>query len=127
MLIFRSFRVKPIRKYQLEPRNKNYVTCVIFVRGIDDNFNVIEKLSAFFSKKVQTRGVDILQVLKNVLQNNRLGMENLAGVATDGPLSMIDWHSGLITLLKKVDEAKSSIVSYHCTIYCKFMCQVFTV
>ena len=26
MLIFRSFRVKPIRKYQLEPGNKNCVT-----------------------------------------------------------------------------------------------------
>ena len=32
MLIFRSFRVKPIRKYQLEPGNKNCVTrCYLYL------------------------------------------------------------------------------------------------
>ena len=39
--------------------------------------------------KVQARGVDILQALKNVLQNNKLGLENVSWVATDGPPSMI--------------------------------------
>ena len=55
---------------------------VIFVQGIDDNFNVIKDLLALSLLKVQARGIDILQALKNVLQNNRLGLENLTGLAT---------------------------------------------
>ena len=49
----------------------------------------LEQLWSFYLLKGQIKGVDILQALKNVLQNNGLGLENFLEVATNGAPSMI--------------------------------------
>ena len=94
------------------------VQLAIFVPGIDGGFNVTEKLLSLYSLKGQTRGVDILQALKNVLQNNGFELENLSGVATHGAPFTIGKHSGLIDLLKKKDKANNAFANcYNCIIH----------
>jgi len=41
----------------------------IFVRGVDDHFDVFEDQLALPSLKEKTRGIDILQALKVVTEN----------------------------------------------------------
>ena len=62
----------------------------IFVCDVDDHFNVFEGLSALSSLKGQTRGIDILQALRNVMERNGLNLENLAG--SNGWSPVYDWQ-----------------------------------
>lgn len=97
----------------------------IFVRGVDDHFNVFEELLALASLKGQTRGIDISQALKDVIVRNDLKLRNLAGLATDGAPSMVGKNSGLIALLKKEDGVSSAIIHYHCIIHQENLCAKF--
>ena len=100
----------------------------IFVRDVDDYFNVFEELLALSSLKGQTRGVDILQALKYVMERNGLKLENVAGVATDGAPSTIGKSCRLIALLKKDDGADSAIItaSSYKKIYVLSLCSLKT-
>ena len=87
----------------------------IFVRGVDSNFDVFEKLLSIASLKDRTTGEDMFKALKNAMEFYDLRFENLAGVATDGAPSMIGKHRGLVAFLKKQDGIdKNTFIDYHC-------------
>ena len=103
--------------------NQSYTAqLAIFVRSVDDHFNVFEQHLALSSLKEQTRSIDILEALKDVMERNGLKLENPAWVVTDGALSIIGKNSGLIALLKKKDGADSAIINYHYIIHQENLC-----
>ncbi|CAB3240764.1 unnamed protein product [Arctia plantaginis] len=67
---------------------------LIFIRGVTQDFEVLEELLGMCSLKGQTRGVDILNVLLDESSKTNLDLSKLSGVATDGAPSMIGVNSG---------------------------------
>ncbi|XP_072400185.1 protein FAM200C-like [Diabrotica undecimpunctata] len=80
---------------------------LIFIRGVTQDFEVLEEVLGMCSLKGQTKGVDILNVLLDECSKTDLDLSKLSGVATDGAPSMIGVNSGLVTLLKKHLQEKN--------------------
>nr|XP_022900262.1 general transcription factor II-I repeat domain-containing protein 2-like [Onthophagus taurus] len=80
---------------------------LIFIRGVTQDFEVLEELLGTCSLKGQSKGVDILNVLLDECSKTDLDLSKLSGVATDGAPSMIGVNSGLVTLLKKHLQEKT--------------------
>ncbi|CAK9816445.1 General transcription factor II-I repeat domain-containing protein 2A [Anthophora plagiata] len=92
----------------------------IFIRGIDDNFNVFEGLASLESLHGKTRGLDIFEKVKSCLENLKLDCSKLICVCTDGASSMIDKVNGTIALLEKF--LNHPILKYHCIIHQEALC-----
>ncbi|CAB3237252.1 unnamed protein product [Arctia plantaginis] len=99
---------------------------LIFIRGVTQDFEVLEELLGMCSLKGQTREVDILNVLLDERSKTNLDLSKLMGVATDGAPSMIGVNSGLVTLLKKHLQEKNIIaedlMQFHCIIHQEALC-----
>ena len=92
----------------------------IFVRGIDDNFNVFEELIGFESLHGKTRGSDIFEKVKLCLESQQLDLNELLGVCTDGAPSMIGKAVGAVALLKRF--LGRPLLKYHCIIHQESLC-----
>nr|XP_022900894.1 general transcription factor II-I repeat domain-containing protein 2A-like [Onthophagus taurus] len=99
---------------------------LIFIRGVTQDFEVLEELLGMCSLKGQTKGVDILNVLLDECSKTDLDLSKLSGVATDGAPSMIGVNSGLVTLLKKHLQEKNinaeDLMQFHCIIHQEALC-----
>ncbi|CAK1587365.1 unnamed protein product [Parnassius mnemosyne] len=99
---------------------------LIFIRGVTQDFEVLEELLGMCSLKGQTREVDILNVLLDECSKTDLDLSKLSGVATDGAPSMIGVNSGLVTLLKKHLKEKNinaeDLMQLHCIIHREAFC-----
>ncbi|XP_074033766.1 general transcription factor II-I repeat domain-containing protein 2-like [Leptinotarsa decemlineata] len=91
---------------------------LIFIRGVTQDFEVLEELFGMCSLKGQTKRVDILNVLLDESSKTDLDLSKLSGVATDGAPSMIGVNFGLVTLLKKHLQGKNinaeDLMQFHC-------------
>jgi len=90
-----------------------------FVRGIDDNFNVVDEL-LFESLHGKTRGSDIFEKVKSCLENQQLDLSKLLSVCIDGAVSMIGKAAGAVALLDSFSGLPS--LKYHCIIHQESMC-----
>ncbi|XP_074039888.1 general transcription factor II-I repeat domain-containing protein 2 [Leptinotarsa decemlineata] len=88
----------------------------VFIRGIDVNFVVTEEMAALFPMKGSTRGCDVLESFNSVIDRYGLKLSNLAGICTDGALSMVGKNEGLVALIKK-NNPYVSLIQYHCIIH----------
>ncbi|CAK1581085.1 unnamed protein product [Parnassius mnemosyne] len=99
---------------------------LIFIRGVTQDFEVLEELLGMCSLKDQNREVDILNVLLDKCSKTDLDLSKLSGVATDGAPSMIGVNSGLVTLLKKHLQEKNinaeDLMQFHCIIEEEALC-----
>ena len=73
----------------------------IFGRGIDDNFNVFEKLNSFETLHGKTRGSGIFEKVKLCLESQQLDLNKFLSVCTDGAPSMIGKVAGALALLER--------------------------
>ena len=85
----------------------------IFIRGIDDNFNVFEELASLESLHGKTRGSDIFEKLKSCLEDLKLDYNKQVP-------SMIGKVNGATTLLEIF--LKRPILKYHCIIHQEALC-----
>ena len=92
----------------------------IFVRGIDDNFNVVEELIGFESLHGKTRGSDIFEKVKSYLENQQLDLSKLLSVCIDGVPSMIGKAAGAVALLERF--LGRPLLKYHCIIHQESLC-----
>lgn len=92
----------------------------IFIRGIDDNFNVFEELAGLESLHGKTRGSDIFEKLKSCLENLKIDFGKLISVCTDGAPSMTGKVNGATTLLENF--LNRPIQKYHCIIHQEVLC-----
>ena len=67
----------------------------IFIRGIDDKYDIIEEMAALVPLKDTTKARDLYEAVKNTLQRFSLSFANISGIATDGAPAMIGKSDGL--------------------------------
>ena len=72
---------------------------LIFVRGINDNFEMTEELSAMESLKGTTRGEDLFLKVTGVIDRFKLPWNKLTNVTTDGSPSLTGKNVGLLKRL----------------------------
>lgn len=57
---------------------------VVFLRGVNESFQVTEEMLNLISFKGTTTGIDIFHAIENCLGENNLDLEILSGISTDG-------------------------------------------
>ena len=93
---------------------------VIFIRGIDINFNIIEEMLDLCHIKGTTTGKDIYEFVNLSLDKFNIDRKNIYSITTDGALALTDKHNGFITLFK--ESVDHEILSYHCLIHQQQLC-----
>eukprot|EP00102_Acyrthosiphon_pisum_P014337 XP_008184341.1 PREDICTED: general transcription factor II-I repeat domain-containing protein 2-like [Acyrthosiphon pisum] len=97
---------------------------LIFLRGVNANFEITEELGALESLSGTTTGEDIFKALLNTFKNLGLDFENLVSITTDGAKSMIGSKSGLIGRINsKMSELNlSPPIGIHCIVHQQALC-----
>ncbi|KAI6655961.1 General transcription factor II-I repeat domain-containing protein 2-like [Oopsacas minuta] len=96
----------------------------IWIRGVDENFNITEELLSLRSMHGRTRGIDIVdEFLKTVSENNIPALK-LSGISTDGAPSMLGTGTGFIgQVLRWLTENNVTEISWcHCIIHQEALC-----
>uniref|UniRef100_A0A4X2KNG3 SPIN-DOC-like zinc-finger domain-containing protein n=1 Tax=Vombatus ursinus TaxID=29139 RepID=A0A4X2KNG3_VOMUR len=94
---------------------------LIFIRGVDENFEVTEELAGLYSMLGQTTGKEIAnQVNKCVTEKLGITFENLVAICTDGAPSMCGKNLGAVTLVEEF--AGKKITKYHCIEHWQVLC-----
>jgi hypothetical protein len=86
---------------------------LIFVRGIDAEFEITEKLAELQSLKGTTTGEDTFKKLCETLKNLHLNWKELCCVTTDGAKSMAGSNSGVVTRINTEMECSLEFQSSH--------------
>ena len=96
----------------------------ICIRGIDDNFEVIEELLTVMPMHGQTTAQDIFRQLCNAIVDAGLPWQKFAGITTDGAPSMTGRKNGLVALVQKKleEEGVEEAIALHCIIHQHAMC-----
>ena len=79
---------------------KETAQLVIFVRGKDESFCVIEELDAMVPLEGTTKGRYLLEDVITTLNRLKFNLKNISGVTTDKGPSMCASRQGLIKLLQ---------------------------
>jgi hypothetical protein len=97
---------------------------LIFVRGIDENFNVFEELLQLCSLKGTTTGEDLFRHLEQALVSMQLPWEKLVSVTTDGGRNMSGQNKGLVGRIKtKLAEICCDMpLFFHCIVHQEALC-----
>uniref|UniRef100_UPI0019396E1D general transcription factor II-I repeat domain-containing protein 2-like n=1 Tax=Styela clava TaxID=7725 RepID=UPI0019396E1D len=93
---------------------------VIFIRGIDENFNIIEEMLDLCHIKGTTRGKDIYEIVNLSLDKFNIDRKNIYSITTDGAPALTGQHNGFISLFK--ESVDHEILSYHCLIHQQQLC-----
>ena len=93
---------------------------VIFIRGIDENFNIIEEMLDLCHIKGTTTGKDIYEFVNLSLDKFNIDRKNIYSITTDGAPALTGKHNGFITLFK--ESVDHEILSYDCLIHQQQLC-----
>ncbi|CAI9725739.1 transcription factor II-I repeat domain-containing 2-like [Octopus vulgaris] len=98
---------------------------LIYIREIDENFEITEELLSMASLKDTTTGKDLFNSVINSSIRSGLTLNKLASITTDGAPSLTGKHSGLVKLLndKIKDFPLHSVLSFHCIIHQESLCK----
>ncbi len=100
---------------------KDTAQLLIFVRGINENFEITEELLGMESMMGTTRGVDLYDSVSVCLEKNNLPWRKLTSVTTDGLPNLTGKSTGLLKRLqdKVKDETLNSeeLIFLHCIIH----------
>ena len=96
----------------------------IFIRGVDDYFEITEELAAIVSIKDTTRGSDLLEGVMATIKHLGLSLSKLLRITTDGAPSMIGRQQGLGNLLQLEANkvGNDSVMRFHCIIHQENLC-----
>lgn len=72
---------------------------LIYIRGIDENFEITEELLSMASLKDTVTGKDLYNSVINSLIRSRPSLDKRASITTDDAPSLIGKHCGLVTLM----------------------------
>ncbi|XP_005344722.1 general transcription factor II-I repeat domain-containing protein 2 isoform X1 [Microtus ochrogaster] len=78
----------------------NTTQLAIFIRGVDDNFDVAEELLDTVPMTGAKSGNEILLCVENSLKKFSIDWSKLVSVASTGTPAMVDANSGLVTKLR---------------------------
>ena len=95
----------------------------IFIRGINDKYNVTEEMASLVPLKGEAKSRDLYEAVKNMLKRFSLSIVNIPGVVTDGALAMAGKREGLVKLIDDAIAAQNScLVKYRCIIPQENLC-----
>ncbi|CAI6372283.1 unnamed protein product [Macrosiphum euphorbiae] len=99
---------------------------VIFVRGVNESFQITEEMLKLISLKGTTKGEDIFHAVEN-----NLDLEIISGISTDGAPAMVGKEKGAIKLLiDKIESTRKTnnfwkrddLFIIHCLIHQQNLC-----
>ena len=93
---------------------------VIFIRGIDENFNIVEEMLDWCHIKGTTTGKVIYEFVNLSLDKVNIDRKNIYSITTDGAPALTGKHNGFITLFK--ESVDHEILSCHCLIHQQQLC-----
>ncbi|XP_067933078.1 general transcription factor II-I repeat domain-containing protein 2-like [Watersipora subatra] len=95
---------------------KDTAQLLIFIRGINDTFELTEEFLTMESLKGQTRGEDLYDRMSAVIENRKLPWSKLINVTTDGSPNLTGktglQHRQFITFLEETDADHQDLL-YH--------------
>ncbi|KAL4096394.1 hypothetical protein QTP88_021356 [Uroleucon formosanum] len=96
---------------------------LIFIRGIDFNFNISEDLAELCSLKGTTTGEDLFIEIDKTFKKH-LSWNKLVSVTTDGDRNMSGINKGLIGRInaEMVEERHEAPMIFHCIIHQEALC-----
>ncbi|XP_075053814.1 general transcription factor II-I repeat domain-containing protein 2-like [Mixophyes fleayi] len=96
----------------------------IFIRGIDDEYNITEEMASLVPLKDTTKASDLYEAVKNTLQRYSLSFDNISGIATDGAPAMIGNRDVLVKLIENDAIASQNyrMMKYHCIVHQENLC-----
>ena len=97
---------------------------LIFIRGVNSNFEVSEELAALQSLTDTTTGEDIFYKVRQTMEELGLDWSKLAGVTMDGAPSMVGASRGLVGRIKREMEERGLTppLQVHCLIHQQALC-----
>lgn len=97
---------------------------LIFIRGINSQFEVTEELAALQSIKGTTTGEDIYERVCQTVTDLELDWGKLASVTTDGAPSMVGSVKGVVTRINQEMDKHSypRPIAIHCLIHQQALC-----
>ncbi|XP_042306980.1 general transcription factor II-I repeat domain-containing protein 2A-like [Sceloporus undulatus] len=97
---------------------------LIFIRGINDNFEVTEELAALQSIKETTTGEDIYETVCQTVNGLELDWAKLASVTTNGAPSMVGSKRGVVARINQEMEKhnRSQPIAIHCLFHQQALC-----
>ncbi|XP_075217985.1 general transcription factor II-I repeat domain-containing protein 2-like [Lycorma delicatula] len=72
---------------------------MIFIRGLNDSFQVTEEMLNILNLKDTTRGEDVFQAIENCLAKNSLNFGTPSGLTTGGAPALVGKNKGAVKLL----------------------------
>uniref|UniRef100_A0ABM5FVD0 General transcription factor II-I repeat domain-containing protein 2A-like n=1 Tax=Pogona vitticeps TaxID=103695 RepID=A0ABM5FVD0_9SAUR len=96
----------------------------IFIRGIDDKYNITEEMAALVPLKDITKARDLYEAVKNTLQPFSLSFADISGIVTDGAPAMIGKRDGLAKLVEDgaIASQNFSMIKSHCIVHQENLC-----
>ncbi|XP_052823601.1 general transcription factor II-I repeat domain-containing protein 2-like [Octopus bimaculoides] len=106
--------------------NQDTVQLRIFVRGIDENFVITEKLLVLESMKNTTTGQDLFECAVDCVEKSAVSWNRMASITTDGARVFTGKNVGMIKLLEnklKAEHPDGDILPFHYILRQKSFCK----
>ncbi|XP_067940313.1 general transcription factor II-I repeat domain-containing protein 2-like [Watersipora subatra] len=105
---------------------KDTAQLLIFIRGINDTFEITEEFLTMESLKGQTRGEDLYDRVSAVIENMKLPWSKLINVTTDGSPNLTGKNVGLLRRIQnkvKDENPDQDVIFLHCIIHQESLCK----
>lgn len=99
---------------------------LIFIRGINDTFEITEEFLTMESLKGKTRGEDMYNRVSAVIENVQLSWSKLINVTTDGSPNLTGKNVGLLRRIQdkvKEENPDQDVIFLHCIIHQESLCK----
>ena len=94
---------------------------VVFIRGVTNNFEVIEEFLDMASMKATTTGQNICEEMIKMMKKFEIDTSKLVGITTDGAPSMVGKNNGFVKRFLDVIQGEDVLVN-HCIIHQENLC-----
>ena len=96
----------------------------VWIRGVDENFNITEELVSLRYMHGRTRGIDIFEEFLKTVSENNISVLKLAGISTDGTPSMLGTGTGFKGQVLRwlVGNNVTGVTWCHCIIHQEALC-----
>jgi len=105
---------------------QNTAQLLVFIWGMDANFQLTEEILSVESLKNITAGKDVFHAVKNCSARTGLDWNKMASVTTDGARALTGKNVGLLKLMNdkiKAEHPSYALVPLHCVIHQESLCK----
>lgn len=106
---------------------KDTAQLLIFIRGINETFEITEEFLTMESLKGQTRGEDLFERVSAAIENMKLPWSKLVNVTTDGSPNLTGKNVGLLRRIQnkvKDENPDQDVIFLHCIIHQESLCKL---